>query len=107
MWMLDPKVLCSKHLLGEHVELHMLLGFLKKGKNLGKFLKKKQVDPSKLKERHEALVEEMGSRYYKHYSPLEIPDDIDLVSSPVDLKANAQDLTNRCEECKERFRMFT
>lgn len=26
MWMVDPKIMCRKHLLGEHLELHMLAG---------------------------------------------------------------------------------
>jgi len=26
MWMLNPKALCRKHLMGEHVEIHMLVG---------------------------------------------------------------------------------
>jgi len=28
MWMTPPAGMCRKHLLGEHVELHMLLGQL-------------------------------------------------------------------------------
>ena len=32
MWMLPPAGMCRKHLLGEHVELHMLLGSLRRGK---------------------------------------------------------------------------
>lgn len=31
MWLVPPSHMCRKHLLGEHVELHMLLGTLKKG----------------------------------------------------------------------------
>lgn len=34
MWMLPPETMCRKHLLGEHVELHMLLGSLRRGKTL-------------------------------------------------------------------------
>jgi hypothetical protein len=32
MWMVDPRLVCSKHLLGEHVELHMFVGCLLKRK---------------------------------------------------------------------------
>lgn len=38
MWMLPPETMCRKHLLGEHVELHMLLGSLRRGKNIDGFL---------------------------------------------------------------------
>ena len=42
MWMLPPKGLCRKHLLGEHVELHMLLGSMRRGKNIDGFLLSKK-----------------------------------------------------------------
>ena len=38
MWMLPTAGMCRKHLLGEHVELHMLLGSLRRGKNIEGFL---------------------------------------------------------------------
>ena len=31
-WMVDPRLLCRKHLLGEHVENHMFIGTLKRVK---------------------------------------------------------------------------
>ena len=31
MWMIDPKLLCRKHLLGEHGEIHKHLPSLRKG----------------------------------------------------------------------------
>ena len=34
MWMIDPTMLCTKHLLGEHVELHMFVGTINKNKKL-------------------------------------------------------------------------
>ena len=34
MWMLPPECMCRKHLLGEHVELHMLLGSMRRGKSI-------------------------------------------------------------------------
>jgi len=48
MWMLPPETMCRKHLLGEHVELHMLLGSLRRGKNIDGFLAGKLVDPRSL-----------------------------------------------------------
>jgi Pyrimidine dimer DNA glycosylase len=32
MWLVDPRLMCSQHLLGEHVELHMLVGSLNRKK---------------------------------------------------------------------------
>ena len=31
MWNVDPKLMCNKHLLGEHVEMHMFFGTIQKG----------------------------------------------------------------------------
>lgn len=31
MWMVPPRHMCRKHLLGEHVELHMFVGSIKNG----------------------------------------------------------------------------
>ena len=38
MWMVDPKKMCRKHLLGEHVEIHMMVGTLLKGRSIDGFL---------------------------------------------------------------------
>ena len=54
MWMLPPETMCRKHLLGEHVELHMLLGSLRRGKNIDGFLAGKLVDPRRMFRRHAA-----------------------------------------------------
>lgn len=59
MWMLPPETMCRKHLLGEHVELHMLLGSLRRGKNIDGFLAGKLVDPRRMFRRHE----ELGSKW--------------------------------------------
>ena len=71
MWMLPPETMCRKHLLGEHVELHMLLGSLRRGKNIDGFLAGKLVDPRRMFRRHEELVLEMERRGYRHASPLD------------------------------------
>jgi hypothetical protein len=70
MWMVNPKRMCRKHLLGEHVELHMLLGSLRKNRSIQGFLDAGLLQPQAVNQRHEALVEEMEARGYKHSSPL-------------------------------------
>lgn len=73
VWDLPPKMLCRKHLLGEHRELHAIYSILSNNKKgysrhpetlrwLGKL-------PA-LKKRHEFLTLEMINRGYKHKSPL-------------------------------------
>lgn len=97
MWLLPPSCHCRKHLLGAHVECHMLAGALAKGKNLGRLLSDGFVDPSKVQEYHDALVEEMLRRGYKHRSPLVCDSEI---RGEIDVKKNALDLRARCSECK-------
>lgn len=101
MWGINPKLLCRKHLLGEHNELHKFVGSLKKGKNIDGFLKG-LVFVANIVDRHYVLAFEMIKRGYKHTSPLdEIPEF--LPSAPVDVAHNLKELSMRCQECKERI----
>jgi hypothetical protein len=36
-WLVDPKKMCRQHLLGEHCEHHMMLGSIRKKKNIDGF----------------------------------------------------------------------
>ena len=104
MWMVDPKVLCRKHLLGEHLELHMMKAHLKLGRKIDGFVAHNCVQPKSIGVRHKALAAEMVSRGYKHASPLQQPT-IAAHQHPeakVDAVASLVDLLNRCEECAER-----
>lgn len=100
MWMVSPKTMCRKHLLGEHVECHMLLGSLKRNKKLGKL--EEFVEPRMLQKRHDALAKEMLRRGYKHKSPLVIPPTVFLPSCKVNRKDSARELYSRCGECNAR-----
>jgi hypothetical protein len=70
MWLVNPAILCRRHLLGEHVESHMFLGTLRLGKNIDGYIAKDLFQPRLLYPRHKALVEEMIKRGYNHNSPL-------------------------------------
>ncbi|MFR8275029.1 MAG: pyrimidine dimer DNA glycosylase/endonuclease V [Desulfovibrio fairfieldensis] len=52
------------------MELHMLLGTLKKGKSITGFLSGGLIDPCRMYKRHGELVREMERRGYAHNSPL-------------------------------------
>lgn len=64
--------MCRKHLLGEHLELHMLVGSLTKGRSIQGFLDNGLLEPQNLISRHNRLVKEMIFRGYKHNSPIKI-----------------------------------
>jgi len=70
LWLVNPKIMCRKHLLGEHLECHMFVGTLNKGISVEGYVSKGLLETSKLKERHDALAYEIISRGYKHNSPL-------------------------------------
>ena len=104
MWMLPPAGMCRKHLLGEHVELHMLLGSLRRGKNIEGFLSGGLVDPQSIFARHEELVAEMTRRGFKHNSPLEKQECATLAvahagRASINTAANVLDLCQRCPDC--------
>lgn len=105
MWMIEPKILCRKHLLGEHVELHMLVGSIKRKKRLDGFVRNGLLELGSLAERHNDLVAEMTKRGYNHASPLDVPDisylSNNVVDAKVDREAALKDLLERCDECKQ------
>ena len=110
MWMIDPSCLCRKHLLGEHVECHMLEGTLTKHKSIDGFLDQGILEPASLHRRHRALASEMQRRSYEHNSPLKTtPDELLSLlskrqrSARVVRQESMDELSRRCSECKERI----
>lgn len=98
MWMVDPKLLCRKHLLGEHGEIHKFRhNFVKKHKMAGRM---GQIEPARMEERHDQIAKEMLRRGYNHQSPYEQPDVSHLPEMIVNIQESLDDLSNRCEECK-------
>ena len=98
MWMVDPKILCRRHLLGEHVELHMFVGSINKKISLDGYAKNSLVEVHNIKSRHSQLVKEMKARGMNHKSPL--PKFTVFKFGKVNKKDNIKELSNRCSECK-------
>lgn len=102
MWMVDPKILCRKHLLGEHGEIHKHRhNFVKKHKMDGR---RGQIEPPAMESRHDALAKEMLRRGYKHESPYKQPDISHLPEMTVNVEAALKDLVTRCEECYANYK---
>lgn len=108
MWMVQPEQMCRQHLLGEHVELHMLVGTIRRHKSLQGYVDNGLIEPLSIHSRHEALVEEMTRRGYSHHSP--IPGDQELrrllgvyswkiASAKVDQDKAHRELCLRCPAC--------
>lgn len=102
MWGVNPALLCDKHLLGEHVEMHMLVGALKKGISTRGYEETGLVKLSKIRARHNALAAEMKRRGMNHRSPL--PRIAGRRGGWIDETANLRELKRRCSECRRRIR---
>ena len=109
MWMVDPHVMCRKHLLGEHVELHMLVGHLERRRAIGGYVITNCVEPRAIESRHAALMTEMARRGYWHASQLVQPDVTWLPTAHrrarVDRAAALKELLRRCPECHKAMKM--
>jgi|GEM_PF-697546 len=99
MWNINPKILCRQHLLGEHVEMHMFEGTVKKGISIQGYIDKGLINPSEIKKRHNELVEEMKNRGFNHNSPIEINI---KKKNPIDKDKSLSELLERCKKCKKR-----
>ena len=74
IWDVEPALLCRKHLLSEHRELHGLWNILvhnKRGYSQHPETKRWVGKQKALFDRHEALVLELTNRGYNHSSPLD------------------------------------
>ena len=101
MWMINPKILCRKHLLGEHGEIHKFRhNFVKKHKMYGRI---GQIEPKSMQKRHDELAIEMAKRGYNHKSPYIQPDISHLPKMIVDQEESLVDLITRCNECRRRY----
>ena len=99
MWNVTPRLLCRRHLLGEHVEMHMFVGAILIGTSLKGYLEKGLVEIHNIKARHSLLAEEITRRGMHHRSPL---DNFEAwIDGKVDVAKNIVDLCSRCIECKK------
>ena len=99
MWMVDPRIMCDRHLLGEHVEIHMCVGTLRRGRSVAGFLERGLLELHNLYKRHQQLVREMERRGMRHRSPLARIRP--KRAGRVDRLANLEELARRCAACRE------
>lgn len=108
MWAIPAELLCKKHLIGEHGEIHKHKhNFVKKHSIKKRIFPIVQIEPNEMENRHNELALEMTKRGYNHNSPYELPDLSYLDDSERYAKANITisliDLHERCVECSERI----
>jgi hypothetical protein len=95
--------MCRKHLLGEHNEIHMFIGAIKKHKKLHGYLKNNLFEPKSLWDRHANIVQEMLNRGYNHQSELEVVDISTLPDIKIDADKSLIDLITRCNSCRDHM----
>lgn len=97
MWSVQPALMCNQHLLGEHVELHMIVGALNRGISMTGYYNGGLVSTDGIVPRHTALVEEMTARGMKHQSPLPA-----FINPHLGTVTDGVELHRRCERCRAR-----
>ena len=107
MWMLDPKMMCMKHIVGEHGEIHKHRhNFVKKYNISGRIKPIVQICPELMEKRHNELVAYLKT----HKSPYIQPNLSHLSDeerfAEVDIEYNKKDLASRCPECKKLIKMY-
>jgi hypothetical protein len=107
MWMLDPKMLCTQHLFGEHYESHSIIGAIQKGRinSIKGLIRTGVVELPSIYSRHEELHKEMGIRKNKTYdSQLPI---VDIWETPkVNTFRSMRDLFVRCSNCRKLIQEY-
>jgi len=109
MWMIDPILLCRKHLLGEHGEIHKHRhNFVKKHRIDKRISPVVQIEPGSMEKRHDDLAKEMINRGYNHKSPYQQPDishlPFEQQTSTVNLDISYGDLIERCPDCARNIK---
>ncbi len=99
MWGVNTKQMCRQHLLGEHVEMHMFAGAIKKNKSIEGYIRKGLVNPARLFDRHKEIVTEMENRGMNHKSELSIFPGVILPIINIDTEENEKELKRRCKKC--------
>lgn len=107
MWMVDPRVMCRRHLLGEHVELHMFVGHINKGRSITGYIENNCIQPRDIHSRHRDVVKEMKHRGFNHQSPLPqyslVGTLVRFIDTIVDSNKSLKDLISRCPYCLRRY----
>lgn len=100
--MVNPRIMCRQHLLGEHVEIHMFIATLSRRKQVKGYLEKELLEVHNLYSRHEVLVKEMKRRGYNHNSDVDEGWKAADRLGVIDREKNLQELLRRCSRCKSR-----
>jgi len=106
MWMVDPKIMCRNHLLGEHAEMHLFVWNIDRQHSVEGYIAKGLLETHNLYARHAELAQELRRRGYHHNSELDVKWKLTEKAGSIDKKRNLLELIDRCAKCRERHRTF-
>lgn len=110
MWMVDPRIMCTRHLCREHCEIHRLVANLRKGRSIRKYLLQQMIDVSTIYTRHKELENEIMSRGGKLDSPLSAVECVAFArwygSTTINIGRSLSDLSECCTECRRKIGKF-
>jgi hypothetical protein len=101
--MVDPRIMCRQHLLGEHAEIHMFIGTISRGYSVEGYLEKGLLEIHSLYDRHDELVIEMKRRNYKHNSTISKKWKQARILGSIYKYKSLKQLIIRCSRCRERY----
>lgn len=110
--MVDPFILCTRHLSGEHGEIHKHRHNFVKGHSMTGRIAENCCEPKSLRSRHDELETELNRRQQEDgrkvtCSPFEMPDISYLPEEErnyqIDVQKNLELLLERCDSCRERY----
>jgi len=102
MWNVDPKKMCIKHILGEHLEMHMFLGSIKKKRSIKGFIQKGLVEVHNIISRHDEISKELFNRTKNKHKTNFSEEDTRLLWNEgcVDSNLSESTLYERCNQCR-------
>ena len=103
LWLVDPKMMCRKHLLGEHVECHMFVGTINKGVSVNGYVRLNLLEIEQLRSRHDELAIEIERRGYKHKTPLGEFSMQGISTQKINRHSALSNLLKRCANCRENL----
>ena len=109
MWAVHPNVMCKRHLMEEHNNLHKFVSMIKRDSDLTRYKEKRFIDPKALPHRHGLIIKEFQKRGIKHSSPLSSKDintvqmDWNEVRHKLDSYRDVNELYDKCFQCKRRM----
>jgi hypothetical protein len=106
MWMVDPKIMCRNHLLGEHAEIHLFVWNIERKHSVKGYIAKGLLEVHNLYTRLEELAQELTRRGYQHNSKLDAKWKRAKKAGSINRGKNLGQLVDRCTKCRERFLNF-